>query len=187
MEAVGNKEKQLPNPRAKANIFEVLTFSWILNLFKTGQKKDLETNDLYATLDDDKSSLLGFKFEKIWKNEIANAKSRNREPSISRAIFRTFGGSIMFYGLVQMFTETILRITQPMLIRGLLAYFNRSESNIVDIKQAYMYATGLLINMLANILLYHHSQVEMLHLGMKIRVACCSVIYKKVNLLTQKY
>ncbi|XP_026805613.1 probable multidrug resistance-associated protein lethal(2)03659 [Rhopalosiphum maidis] len=184
METVGNKEKQLPNPRAKANIFEVLTFSWILNLFKTGQKKDLETNDLYATLDDDKSSLLGFKFENMWKNEIANAKSTNREPSISRAILRTFGGNIMFYGLVQMFTETILRITQPILIRGLLAYFNHSESNNVDIKQAYMYATGLLINMLANILLYHYSELEMLHLGMKIRVACCSVIYKKALTLS---
>ncbi|XP_060850595.1 probable multidrug resistance-associated protein lethal(2)03659 [Rhopalosiphum padi] len=184
MEAVSNKEKQLPNPRAKANIFEVLTFSWILNLFKTGQKKDLETNDLYATLDDDKSSLLGLKFEKMWKNEIANAKSTNREPSISRAIVRTFGGNIMFYGLVQMFVETILRITQPLLIRGLLAYFNRSESNIVDIKQAYMYATGLLINMLANIFLYHYSQLEMLHLGMKIRVACCSMIYKKALTLS---
>jgi ATP-binding cassette, subfamily C (CFTR/MRP), member 4 len=45
----------------------------------------------------------------MWKNEIANAKSTNREPSISRAIVRTFGGNIMFYGLVQMFVETILR------------------------------------------------------------------------------
>ncbi|XP_026805619.1 probable multidrug resistance-associated protein lethal(2)03659 isoform X1 [Rhopalosiphum maidis] len=179
MEAAGNKKKQLPNPRAKANIFEVFTFSWILNFFKTGQKRNLETNDLYTPLNDDKSSLLGLKFEKIWKIEVANAKSTNREPSLSRVIVRTFFGNILFNGLVHVFTEMILRMIQPILIGRLLAYFNHSESNIINSVQAYMYASGLLLNMLAIILLYHYSQVEMMHLGMKIRVACCSVIYKK--------
>ncbi|XP_022162518.1 probable multidrug resistance-associated protein lethal(2)03659 isoform X2 [Myzus persicae] len=185
MDAAGNKEKRLPNPRAKANIFEILTFSWILNLFKTGQKRDLESNDIYDPLNDDKSSLLGFEFEKRWKNEIANAKSANREPSVSRVLIRMFGGSFLYYGMVQMFVETMLRMTQPILIGGLLAYFNSSGSNIIDSKQAYMYASGLLLNMLANILLYHYSQLEMIHLGMKIRVACCSTIYKKALTLSK--
>ncbi|XP_060850142.1 probable multidrug resistance-associated protein lethal(2)03659 isoform X2 [Rhopalosiphum padi] len=184
MEAANKKKKQLPNPRANANIFEILTFSWILNLFKTGQKRDLETNDLYAPLDDDKSSLLGFKFEKIWKNEITNAKRTNREPSLSRVIIRMFGGHILFYGLIQMFTETILGMIQPILIGKLLEYFNHGESNIINLEHAYMYALGLLINMLAIILLNHYSQVELWHLGMKIRVACCSVIYKKALTLS---
>lgn len=35
----------------------------MLDLFKTGRQRDLECNDLYEPLNDDKSSLLGFKFE----------------------------------------------------------------------------------------------------------------------------
>ncbi|KAF0749477.1 putative multidrug resistance-associated protein lethal(2)03659, partial [Aphis craccivora] len=178
MEAAGKKEKQLPNPRARANIFEIFTF-------RTGQKRDLETNDLYAPLDDDKSSLLGYQFEKKWKIEISNAKNKNQEPSLSRVMVKIFGGKILFYGIVQMFTESVLRLTQPMLIRGLLTYFNHDESNIVDLKQAYMYASGLLFNMLGNIVLYHFSQMEMVHLGMKIRVAYCSMIYKKALTLSR--
>jgi len=72
-------------------------------------------------------------------------------------------------------------MTQPLIIGGLLAYFNPGGSKIIEAKYAYMYATGLLLNMLANIVLFHYSQMEMAHIGMKIRVACCSTIYKKVN------
>ncbi|XP_025192678.1 probable multidrug resistance-associated protein lethal(2)03659, partial [Melanaphis sacchari] len=185
MDAAGNKEKQLPNPRARANIFEILTFSWILNLFKTGQKKCLENNDMYAPLDDDKSSLLGLKLEEKWKIEIADAKITNREPRLSRVIFRMFSGKILFNGIVVLFTEIVLRMTQPLLIGGLLTYFIHDGSNIKDSKYAYIYASGLLLNMLANIILFHHSQLGMGHLGMKIRVACCSMIYKKALKLSR--
>lgn len=72
------------------------------------------------------------------------------------------------------------RMSQPIFIAGLLEYFNPDKSNTKGLNHAYYYASGLLLNMLANILLFHYSQMEMGRLGMKIRVACCSVIYKKV-------
>eukprot|EP00102_Acyrthosiphon_pisum_P027033 XP_016664243.1 PREDICTED: probable multidrug resistance-associated protein lethal(2)03659 isoform X1 [Acyrthosiphon pisum] len=172
------------NPRSNANIFEIITNSWLLNLFKTGQKRDLETNDLYDPLNDHKSSLLGFEIERRWKIEIANAKNTNREPSLSRVLVRMFGGSFFYYGIIQMFVETVLRVTQPLLIGELLAYFNPGGFKTIDTKHAYIYASGLLLNMLANIVLYHYSQLEMLHIGMKIRVACCSTMYKKALTLS---
>lgn len=39
-------------------------FSWMLNLLKTGRIRDLNETDLYATLDDQKSSTLGDQLEK---------------------------------------------------------------------------------------------------------------------------
>jgi len=44
-----------------------------------------------------------------------------------------------------------------------------------------MYAICLLLNMLVTLVMYHAIQIEILHFGMKMRVACCSVIFKKVN------
>lgn len=43
---------------------EFVRFSWTLNLFKKGRKRDLEIDDLYTTLDEHTSSTLGNELEK---------------------------------------------------------------------------------------------------------------------------
>lgn len=40
-----------------------IVLSWIFKLFKTGQRRDLEVNDLYKTLSSHESSKLGNELE----------------------------------------------------------------------------------------------------------------------------
>ncbi|KAE9539572.1 hypothetical protein AGLY_004824 [Aphis glycines] len=181
----GHKEERPLNPRAKANIFEIFTYSWIFKLFKVGRKRDLEFNDLYIPLNNDRSSLLGIELKKRWKVEMVQAEKNSRKPSLLRVLVLMFGAKLMLYGLIQAFVEIVLRMSQPIFIAGLLEYFNPDKSNTKGLNHAYYYASGLLLNMLANILLFHYSQMEMGRLGMKIRVACCSVIYKKALRLSK--
>lgn len=42
-----------------------MLYRWTLKLFKTGNKRDLIENDLYATLEDHTSSSLGSRIEKL--------------------------------------------------------------------------------------------------------------------------
>lgn len=62
MEAV--RKSLPPNPRAKANIFSILTFWWTIDLFRTGYRKTLELGDLFQPLEQDTSEALGDRLEK---------------------------------------------------------------------------------------------------------------------------
>lgn len=45
--------------------------------------------------------------------------------------------------------------------------------------QAYWYAGGVVLTSLVNVLFSHPYMMGVFHLGMKLRVACCSLIYRK--------
>jgi len=76
----------------------------------------------------------------------------------------------------------IYRGSMPLLVGGLLAYFNPDDSNTTDLRYAYMYASGIIFSMLITMILKHSSIEKNLQCAMKMRVACCSIIFRKVNL-----
>lgn len=63
MESVRRKLPE--NPRAKANALSILLFLWTYNLFKKGCQRALELTDLYETLPEDRSSILGDRLERF--------------------------------------------------------------------------------------------------------------------------
>ncbi|KAL5236137.1 hypothetical protein ACI65C_003547 [Semiaphis heraclei] len=103
------KEEKPPNPRSKANIFEIITYRWILNFIKKGLKKELDLNDLYNVLDGDSSTFLGNKLEKFWDDELINAKTKNREPSFLKTLLKMFGTKFLLIGIFFTVLQIILR------------------------------------------------------------------------------
>jgi len=181
-----NKVKRPQNPRKNANIFEIISFSWLMDIYKIGQKRDLEEDDLYTTLSDHSSSELGNKLEKQWRLEIVNAYKTNREPSLLRPLIRIFGYKFMIYGFILFIDRVILKTSQPLFIGGILSYFNPDGSNKANLEYAFICAFGFMFSMLTSIILYHSAQIEILHSAMKVRVACCSIIYRKSLRLSQR-
>ncbi|XP_014467782.1 PREDICTED: probable multidrug resistance-associated protein lethal(2)03659 isoform X2 [Dinoponera quadriceps] len=78
--------------------------------------------------------------------------------------------------------EIALRVLQPLCLGRLLRYFNTKE---MDSTEAYWYAAGVILCSAVNVFVIHPYMMAILHMGMKIRVACCSLIYRKALKLTR--
>ncbi|GFG33086.1 hypothetical protein Cfor_12110, partial [Coptotermes formosanus] len=153
---------------------------WILGTFWKGYKRDLQVTDIYAPLKEHKSDCLGDQFERYWKEEVKHAAKGNRKPSLFRVIARTFGAKIMAYGVVLLVLEVVLRVSQPLFLGQLVRYFSASNSDSqTTVEEAYVYAAGVVLCSALNIFVIHPFMMGIVHMGMKIRVACCSLIYRK--------
>ena len=73
------------------------------------------------------------------------------------------------------------RVSQPLFLGRLVRYFSGSNlDSSITIEEAYFHAAGVVLCSALNIFVIHPYMMAIVHMGMKIRVACCSLIYRKV-------
>nr|CAD7200060.1 unnamed protein product [Timema douglasi] len=89
----------------------------------------------------------------------------------------------MWYGALTLVLTCGLRITTPIFLASLIAYFN-PESTYTK-SDAYMYAAALITCSLTTALCAHNTSFGNQVVGMKIRVACCSLVYRKTLRLSR--
>ncbi|XP_071557607.1 probable multidrug resistance-associated protein lethal(2)03659 [Temnothorax nylanderi] len=186
--------EKVKNPRAGANIFSVLTFSWVLRIFWVGYRRDLEVTDLYTPLKEHTSGILGVKITNAWEKECeayqrrleqstkSGSQKEVKEPSLMKVLIRCFGFKTLLYGIFMAVMEILLRVLQPLLVGQMLLYFNTMD---VDKFYAYLCAAGVILCSALNVFVVHPYMMGILHMGMKVRVACCSLIYRKMLKMTR--
>ncbi|XP_014227213.1 probable multidrug resistance-associated protein lethal(2)03659 [Trichogramma pretiosum] len=176
-----NEKKHLNNPRRTANPLSAITFTWLFDIFRTGYKRELEISDLYSPLDEHTSSLLGQKISKLWESEEKRCQKSTKKkssPSLLRVIVKCFGCELMVYGFILGLFEFLVKTTQPIILANLLKYFSGKVG--VDRTQAYYWASGIVLGVALSCIINHPVYQGLMHMGMKIRVACCSLIYRKI-------
>ncbi|KZC06945.1 Multidrug resistance-associated protein 4 [Dufourea novaeangliae] len=73
-------------------------------------------------------------------------------------------------------------VLQPLFLGRLLKYYSSDE---ITKSEAYLYATGVILCSGLIIFVLHPYMMAILHMGMKMRVACCSLIYRKALKLSR--
>nr|XP_022908005.1 probable multidrug resistance-associated protein lethal(2)03659 [Onthophagus taurus] len=174
----GVKRERKPNPRENANFLSALTFWYTLPTFFNGFQRDLEENDLYKTFSKHKSSVLGDRLEIAWQSEEIKAKKAGRMPLLRKALWKVFGLEFMLYGLVLAIGELGIRLIQPIALGQLILYYVPNQTEITR-DEAYLYAGAVILCSFFYVLLIHPYMMAICHVGMKMRVACCSLIYRK--------
>ncbi|KAI2474194.1 ATP binding cassette (ABC) transporter subfamily C member [Diabrotica virgifera virgifera] len=172
------------NPKRRANLLSKLLFAWLVPIIKKGNKQTLEVVDLYEALDADKSKRLGDALEKHWDRQVLLAKEKSKKPSLMWALWKTFRLELIMYGILWCIQNVVLTSLKPLLIAQLVALFiNYSDDVVTDI---YIYSAAFIgVNVLI-VFIYHHTAFGLQALGMKIRVAISSLVYRKITKLNQK-
>jgi len=79
-----------------------------------------------------------------------------------------------------------LSVTQPLCLGGLVSFYaDQSNQDSDDRTTAYLYAGGVILCSAFNVLFMHPYMLGMFHTGMKVRVAMCSMIYRKALRLSR--
>lgn len=170
------KERLNPNPREKATPFGLLFFTYTIGMFRKGYSKTFEVDDLYNPIKSDRSKILGDRLERSWNNIYEKSVQKNRKPSLLFAMIASFWPeyTILRIILVIMNTSSLL---QPIMLGKLLNYF-RDDSDITK-NQAFLYAGAVVSCIFITSLMNNHVFMGGFHYGMKLRAACCALIYRK--------
>ncbi|XP_055536676.1 ATP-binding cassette subfamily C member 4-like isoform X2 [Wyeomyia smithii] len=181
-----------PHPFAQANIFSKYFFWWLTGLLRTGLRRQIAVGDVYRTLLEYRSDRIGNRFQHQWERQrmqsVPNAANRpSKNPwQLLKVLLKIYGTGMLLFGGIYSCLESACRIIQPFLLGELILYFDQLVGSSSDRKPtaAYLYAAGIVLSVLLPSSIFHLYQLFLLQIGMKIRIGCCALIYRKVLEMT---
>ncbi|XP_067119203.1 ATP-binding cassette sub-family C member 4-like [Centruroides vittatus] len=168
-------EKERSNTYDSAGVLSRLFYCWLFPIINNGRKRLLKEDDLYETSKYHTSENLGNMLQKEWNKELLK-----RNPSTVKAILRFIGWKYLIVILL-VFIQEIVVITSKAYILGLIIHYfdNKSEWNEPKV---YLLAAGF-CGLTAIYLFTYNSNCFITDvLGMKLKVALCTVIYNKASI-----
>ncbi|XP_029414767.1 multidrug resistance-associated protein 4 [Nannospalax galili] len=170
-----------PNPLQDANLCSRVFFWWLNPLFKIGHKRRLEEDDMYSVLPEDRSKHLGEELQGYWDKEVFRAEKDARKPSLTKAIIKCYWKSYLVLGIFTLIEEGT-KVVQPIFLGKIINYFeDYNPTNTVALHKAYGYATVLTVCTLILAILHHLYFYHVQCAGMRLRIAMCHMIYRKVT------
>ncbi|XP_036142952.1 multidrug resistance-associated protein 4-like [Monomorium pharaonis] len=192
-----NTDDMKENPRKTANIFSILFFWWMRELFMTGAKRDLEESDIYRPVKADESEKLTDHLEKYWNCELDKLKNleftmgkdgqkvplkRDVRPRLYKAIFNAFWLSYFIIGVYQFIQWNIICLMVPIFQSWIIDYFAKDLTgrNKIELNDVLIYISYLILCSIITALILNQSTMLSQQFGMRIRVACSSLLYRKL-------
>ncbi|CAK1548541.1 unnamed protein product [Leptosia nina] len=170
------KEK---NPHDKANIVSKIFLCWSLPLFYRGYKHGINVEDLWQAREIDHSGKLGDRLEDAWNKELRKSRTNNTKPSLQRALVSCFWLEYMLIGVLVGVLFIILWPMIPFILALFIGYFS-GEKTPETYRDAHIYNFLLNFVTVNTALFLCHSQLGQSCTGMRVRIACCSLIYRKI-------
>ncbi|KAL0104962.1 hypothetical protein PUN28_016536 [Cardiocondyla obscurior] len=190
-----NTNDMKPNPKENANVISILFFWWMRELFIKGAKRDLEESDIYRPLKTDESEKLTDHLEKCWNHELVKLKNleytvgkdgqkvplkKVARPKLYKAIFKAFWLPYFIIGVYTMIQCSVVRVAVPIFQSWIINYFSRDPAMKIELNKVLIYISSLILCTVISVLIMHHTAVQSMQIGMRVRVACSSLLYRKI-------
>ncbi|XP_063373553.1 ATP-binding cassette subfamily C member 4-like [Cydia amplana] len=167
------------NPHDKANILSKIFLTWSFDLFRKGYKQGITVEQLWQARHKDNSGRLGDQLEQAWQKELEHADRNGSKPSLTKAIVRTFWFEYMLCGLIAGLLFIVLWPLIPYTLALFINYFS-GEATPEAYRNAHIYNFLMNVCSVITALMLNHLQLSQGAVGMRIRIACCSLLYRKI-------
>lgn len=162
-------------PIEYANIFSLLTFSWMTPMMRYGYKEYLTQDDLWNLRKTDTTRVTAASFDEAWELELEKKK-----PSLWIAMFRSFG-TPYFWGAVIKTVSDCLNFVQPQLLRFLISFvdsYRPGNEPQPPVKGAAIALAMFAVSIGQTACLHQYFQ-RSFETGMRIKSALTASIYQK--------
>ena len=163
-------------PIEYADIFSILTFSWMTPMMKYGYKEYLTQDDLWNLRRRDTTKVTGDLLEQMWADEL-----EKQRPSLWIAMFRGFGGPYFWGSVIKTLSDT-LSFVQPQLLRLLISFVDSYRGGNPHpqplIRGAAISLAMFAVSVAQTALLHQYFQ-RTFETGMRIKSSLTSMIYAK--------
>ncbi|KAL9954310.1 hypothetical protein ACROYT_G041831 [Oculina patagonica] len=176
-----SKTKQ--NPKKNANIFSILSFSWVGELLSIGNKRPLETDDLFPLPDEDKTAPSTEKVQCTWSEERRVPGKRGNGHRLFRALIAMFPWTDYMFVLSTTLLDGIGNFLQLVFLSLLLPELMKSSNK--ELEWTYIFAGGICLSSSVRFLARHHLAYNAYLMALRWKSATIGIIYKKVLSLSQ--
>ncbi|KAL6034547.1 hypothetical protein STEG23_034985, partial [Scotinomys teguina] len=177
--SVHHRDIMQKSPLESASFISKLFFSWTTPILKKGYRQRLELSDICQAPSSDLADHVSEKLEREWDREQASKKN----PKLINALRRCFFWRFIFYGIL-LYLGEVTKAVQPLLLGNIIASYdpdNQTERSI-----AIYLGIGLCLLFIVRTLLLHPAIFGLHRIGMQMRIAMFSLIYKKTLKLSSR-
>lgn len=178
MERIPATERDI-NPAEKASWFSKLFFLWTFEIMKKGRTKPYTPENMCSPLYTDQANILGDKLERAWNDHLKWTKQRKKNPSLLRVLILTFWPEFIKVAVLHFVNEFFLSLARPILMGVFMICFKNSDYNVVPYNLVLIVGVSILLSYGSYNLFQNHFLAKSFCLGFKIKIAVCSLLYRK--------
>ncbi|KAI4353106.1 hypothetical protein L6164_002080 [Bauhinia variegata] len=174
-------ECRTESPYGKATLLQLITFSWLNPLFAVGYKKPLEQKDIPSVDIKDSAEFLSSSFDENLKR--VKEKDLTTNPSVYKAIYLFARKKAAINALFAVINAAASYVG-PYLISDFVDFLSDKETR--GLKSGYLLSLGFLCAKMVETITQRQWIFGARQLGLRLRAALTSHIYKKGLLLSSR-